>query len=191
MGKAEIKIFKKGDIIFKEGDQSNGLYLINEGQVDVLKKYDNLESSIGKLRKGEIFGTIGTFTGKDRYATVKALTRVELSFYPGNLVSKTSPEWMTAVVKDLIFRLTFVNTQLLDYKTREKELRKNQFKTVITCAIQLSGFLSSVIKAGLIEEDGIKFFPLRGILSQAEIITLKDFDFLERIFKVFSEIYFA
>ena len=60
------------DVIIREGERGDSLYLINKGEVDVIQK-DNktkFEKIISTLKDGTIFGEISLLTKLKRTATV-------------------------------------------------------------------------------------------------------------------------
>lgn len=68
----EIKTYKVGEIIFKEGDEGKELYLIKSGIVDLYKKGEFKSSVISN----EIFGERVFLLKEPRYATAKSQTDV-------------------------------------------------------------------------------------------------------------------
>jgi len=70
--------YNKGDIIFKEGELGDALYIIRTGFVKITKKHDNRDQVIAYLSHGNYFGEIALFEHKRRSATVSAFTRTEL-----------------------------------------------------------------------------------------------------------------
>lgn len=66
--------FEKDEIIFHEGDLGDYLYIIIDGQVDILKQKDGKETSIATLNKGEFFGEMALLNERKRTATIKCLT---------------------------------------------------------------------------------------------------------------------
>ena len=55
--KSRCKLFEKDQIIFKEGDLGDGIYLIAEGAVFVSVRMPNLHfCQLARLNKGDFFG---------------------------------------------------------------------------------------------------------------------------------------
>jgi CRP-like cAMP-binding protein len=48
----------EGERIIREGDPSDGLYVVLEGTLDVVKRKDGREVAVGRLREGDVFGEI-------------------------------------------------------------------------------------------------------------------------------------
>ena len=70
--------FEKDEVIFHEGDIGDFLYIITEGQVEILQKRGNEELRLAILGKGEFFGEMALLNQRSRTATVKAITPVNV-----------------------------------------------------------------------------------------------------------------
>lgn len=70
--------FEPGNIVFHEGDVGDYLYIITEGEVEVLKKKEGKDVCIAKLRKGEFFGEIALLNQRTRTATIRASAPTDL-----------------------------------------------------------------------------------------------------------------
>jgi len=65
---ARLERYAKGEIVVKEGDEGESMYIIVEGSASVVKG----GSFITKLEKGNFFGEMALLTGERRSATVLA-----------------------------------------------------------------------------------------------------------------------
>lgn len=65
--------FEKNEIIFHEGDVGDYLYIITEGEVEVLQTKDGKLESIATLDKGKYFGEMALVHQKTRSATIRCL----------------------------------------------------------------------------------------------------------------------
>jgi CRP-like cAMP-binding protein len=72
---------KAGEILFKEGDQSDCLYTLRSGELDILKfNFEaNTERVVGHVYPGEIFGEMSFLDNMPRSATVKAKTDCKIN----------------------------------------------------------------------------------------------------------------
>jgi putative ABC transport system ATP-binding protein len=74
-----------GESIFEQGDRSSLVYVIDEGEVDVIRVLaDGAEQPIRVMHAGQYFGELGPTLGFPRSASVRARTAVKLTAY--NLV---------------------------------------------------------------------------------------------------------
>jgi CRP-like cAMP-binding protein len=66
------KMFKKGQIVFCEGDEADGLYYICSGKVQVSRKVDGKPQLLSELGEGVAFGELALISKQPRIATVTA-----------------------------------------------------------------------------------------------------------------------
>lgn len=75
------KTYKKGDRVYSEGDESDGMYFIQEGSVSIFKQMNRgTDSKLFELGEGQHFGEIGLITHGPRPVTVYANTDVKAAF---------------------------------------------------------------------------------------------------------------
>jgi hypothetical protein len=73
----EERHFKAGDIVFRQGDYPDRLYVVGEGEVEVIREAPGQEGTVlTRLGKDEFFGEIGILSDTPRTATVRAATDV-------------------------------------------------------------------------------------------------------------------
>ncbi len=65
--------YKAGDVIMEEGQTGNGMYMITEGKVEVLKGDLASPQRVAELGKGEVFGEMALLDELPRSASVRAL----------------------------------------------------------------------------------------------------------------------
>jgi serine/threonine protein kinase/CRP-like cAMP-binding protein len=73
-----FETYQTGDLVIREGDQSDAFYAIKSGQVRVYAGDDEAPTELARLGAGEIFGEIAALEGSRRTASVRALTECEL-----------------------------------------------------------------------------------------------------------------
>ena len=77
------KRFKKGDLIFSEGDDGDGFFLVGSGLVKIFKSSpDGKEQILHILGPGEPFGEVPVFSGQQFPATAEAIAKSRLIFFP-------------------------------------------------------------------------------------------------------------
>ena len=74
---SEVKKFKKGDIIMKEGELGNCMYDITSGKVGIYKNYGLSDEVLLSELENEIMGEMGYVRYEARTATAVALEDVE------------------------------------------------------------------------------------------------------------------
>ncbi len=65
--------FKKGDYVFKQGDNGECMYVIQEGAVLIKREIAGKSKELEVLRKGQFFGEISVIVDKPRSATAFVL----------------------------------------------------------------------------------------------------------------------
>ncbi len=80
---AERKKYKRGKIIFSEGDVGNGLYVVETGKIKIFKlSFEGKEHIFHIYGPGKIFGEVPVFTGKNFPAFAEAVAPSSLIFFP-------------------------------------------------------------------------------------------------------------
>ncbi len=77
------KQFNKGEIIFSEGDEGNGFFVIAEGRVKVFKvSTEGKEQILHIFGPGQPFGEVPVFTGQRFPASAQAIDKTRVLFLP-------------------------------------------------------------------------------------------------------------
>lgn len=71
-------ILSPENILFKEGDKGDSLFIISSGAINVIKKIQGKDEIISVLGGGDIMGEMSLLTGQARSATLQAATTVSL-----------------------------------------------------------------------------------------------------------------
>lgn len=79
-----------GDFIFKQGDVATDFYVIEHGEVEVLKDEDGKHELIAILGPGDFFGEAALMDSRPRNATVRARTDVEVTLMGRNVFTQIS-----------------------------------------------------------------------------------------------------
>ncbi len=110
--------FKLGDILMEEGQESDKIYIIEKGYVNVTKK-DPMGNDvlIGTAGPGSIIGEMGVFMGIERTATVRAVSDLKtVSFGKDEFLEVVSsvPEVSAYIISVLTKRLYNLNRRLIN-----------------------------------------------------------------------------
>ena len=71
-----------GESIFEQEDRANLVYMIDEGEVDIVRVYaDGTEELLTRLAPGQYFGELGALLGYPRAASARAATDITLTAY--------------------------------------------------------------------------------------------------------------
>ncbi len=63
---------RAGDVIFREGDQSAEIFIIQEGRVELLRSYAGEQQRVAVLEAGDFFGEMSLLEGLPREVTARA-----------------------------------------------------------------------------------------------------------------------
>ena len=108
------KCFKDGEIIYRQGERGDCMYVIQKGKVEVIHRDEDKEFCLAELTDGEFFGEMALFEGETRRATVRAI----------------GDTWVYPLERDSLFRridedpsLAFRLIQQMSYRIREMETK--------------------------------------------------------------------
>ena len=66
------RTYEDGEVIFREGDKGEGMYVIQAGKVKITKQTTSGEVTLSVLEDGDIFGEMALFDKLPRSATATA-----------------------------------------------------------------------------------------------------------------------
>jgi CRP/FNR family transcriptional regulator, cyclic AMP receptor protein len=66
------KLYQDGDVIVRQGDPGDSMFVVQQGQVEVVSEREGSEFRLALLGEGEFFGEMAIFERKPRSATVRA-----------------------------------------------------------------------------------------------------------------------
>jgi CRP/FNR family transcriptional regulator, cyclic AMP receptor protein len=175
-------------IVVQEGDETKGIYVIQEGKVELYKIVEGFEISLGEITRGQIIG-LTTLIGRERHlVTARTVVQTVALFYPVEAITPFFNEVNPIVgvfIKASTERLNNISHQLIETKMNERKLIKST-GSPHQHAAQLAYLLASFVRQSTIEHEENKIYPLKSFLINGEIILHKKFDYLERIFNLFS-----
>jgi CRP-like cAMP-binding protein len=74
--------YEPGDVIVREGEAGDCAYLVNRGELQVLKQDGSQQREVAKLKSGDCFGEIALLADVPRTATVRCITAVDVLILP-------------------------------------------------------------------------------------------------------------
>ena len=87
----EVKKFKKGEVIFPQGQIADGAYVVVSGSIELKKKHysQNIIEHIGEISKGDTFGAwYILFESNLRQISAEAIENSEVVFIPNDLLKQ-------------------------------------------------------------------------------------------------------
>jgi CRP-like cAMP-binding protein len=176
------KRFNKGEIIFSEGDEADGFYVVVEGVVKIFKlSVEGKEQILHIFEQGEPFGEVPVFAGEHFPAHAEAISESRLLFLPRdafidlirqnpslalNMLATLSMRLRQFTVKiehlslkevpgRLAAYLLFLSDEKRGEGSVDLSISKQQLASLLgTIPETLSRILARMTKEGLIEMDG-------------------------------------
>ena len=104
------KTYEDGQIIIHQGDEGNCMYVIQEGQVEIILENEDQEIKLGVRGKGEFIGEMAIFDRDVRSATARSMGR-------SRILTVDKKNFMRRVHEDpsLAFRLV----EVMSHRIRE------------------------------------------------------------------------
>lgn len=102
------KQFKKGDIIFKDGQTGQSMFIILQGEVEITKMLGDQKTVLASLEPGSVFGEMTIIDNQPRSATATATSDVVLLEISRELFRKRMeevPKWLQAFFGIIVERL--------------------------------------------------------------------------------------
>ncbi len=104
--------FAPGESIFQEGDLGIEMFIIQEGEVEIVKRIGTDSHILSRLEKGDFFGEMGVLESAPRTADARAATSVKLFAINGTrfdeMIRKT-PEIAIRIIRKYAKRLRDAN----------------------------------------------------------------------------------
>ncbi len=115
----EIQTYKKGEVIFRAGDEANCMYDVHWGSVGIYANYGTKqEKLLKKLTGNEYFGQMGLVDNAPRSATAVALENdTMLEVITGETLSsyiKERPAKVLAIMQSMSSRIRELNRDYLE-----------------------------------------------------------------------------
>jgi CRP-like cAMP-binding protein len=116
MANKSIKL-AKNDILFREGDSSESMYLIKSGRIAIIRSNAAKDKEVILSEKvhGELLGEMAFFDGLARSAGAKAMVPSEVIELPFKALQdqfQLSPSWLKVMVKTMVTQLRKANVRI-------------------------------------------------------------------------------
>jgi len=123
------QIFRKDDIIFRQGEPSNGImYFIFNGEVTILKNRNGEMEEIGTMKPGSFFGEMALLNPQPRAATIIVKSSIiKLGIIEQRTfiqLSRSSPAFLYGLLKTVIFRLSKAEAKVEELQRQVDDISK-------------------------------------------------------------------
>ncbi len=105
-----VDLHFEGDIIFKQGDASNGrMYFVAEGELAVIRTIEGEPHELNRLTEGSFFGEMAILNHSSRTATIKVVSKkAKLGYLDEQIfmrIGKANPIFLYSLLKLVIQRI--------------------------------------------------------------------------------------
>jgi CRP-like cAMP-binding protein len=113
------KMYKDGDVIVRQGDVGSSMYVIQDGEVEVIRSHNGNSVSLAVLSRGDFFGEISLFGNEKRSATVRAIDDVRVITVEKRIFLRRIQEDLTLafrIFQTMAARVNEMNSELVVLK---------------------------------------------------------------------------
>jgi len=161
---AEVAVprsFHAGEVVFREGDESNTSYIVRDGHARAVRQHsDGRTLTLANFGPGEVFGELAMFDSDRRSATIEAIDNLDLLAILGADMQRLMREHPDIAVK-LVITLGRRLRELNDRLTRQS------FQTVQS---RVATVLSELVRAA--QSEGAGESDVLVTATQAEVAQL-------------------
>lgn len=105
--------FDRGALVFREGEVGNAMFIVQEGEVDILKRLEDGSSRILRtMGKGDFFGEMSLIDKKPRSASAVCRSRARLVRVPAESLVRfieSNPQFVMRMLNTFVDRLRSSN----------------------------------------------------------------------------------
>ncbi|MBF0142900.1 MAG: GGDEF domain-containing protein [Magnetococcales bacterium] len=137
------KLYRKGERIFRQGDEADGVYVLQKGRVEIVLETEAGDFLLTTLRRGDIFGEVSLFAKRARFATARAardslVLWVDEKSFIGKL--HQDPSLAYRVLRQMAERIYEQDHELIrSFSGSEERCRITGFSSFIDLAALLDG----------------------------------------------------
>jgi F420-non-reducing hydrogenase small subunit len=125
--------YPKGEVVFRQGDLGDRMFVIQSGAVEVSHKHADKETVIAIREKGDFFGEMALFNNEERFATVTTVcdTRL-LSIDRASLLDKLryDPNVALHLLKGLIVRIKEADVEVHKVMEQDEIVRASIWRNI-------------------------------------------------------------
>jgi CRP-like cAMP-binding protein len=125
MGKGDLgKSYSDGEVITRQGDVGDCMYVVQQGKVQVLVEKDSVETPLRVATEGEFLGEMAIFDHDERSATLRALGEARLlTIDKKNFLKRIhkDPSLAYRLVQTMSKRVRDLSDQVACLKVNEKK----------------------------------------------------------------------
>ncbi len=120
------KVFTDGEVIFKEGEIGDKMFIIQKGKVKIVKRMKDVEKTLAILQEGDFFGEMAVIDKAPRSATAIALESAKLVALDEKVFElhmQTNPLIVKKILKKMSSRLREADKQIENLLLKDSNSR--------------------------------------------------------------------
>lgn len=120
------RVYQPGEIIFREGDAGETMFIIQEGEVRIHKRVRDQETTLAVLKDGDFFGEMAIIDKEPRSASATSETESRLIVLSDEIFEsqiQTNPKIIMAIVRKMSERLRNADRQIKALMMRDSHSR--------------------------------------------------------------------
>jgi CRP-like cAMP-binding protein len=121
------KVYEDGDVVMRQGEVGDCLYVVQEGRVEVVAEREGTETVLRELGEGEMVGEMAIFDRIVRSATVRAKGRARLlTVDRKNFLRRVNedPSIAFRIVETMSRRIRDLSQEVVDLRARVQALER-------------------------------------------------------------------
>jgi CRP-like cAMP-binding protein len=72
------RVFEDGEIVVRQGDEGEHMYVVQDGQVEIIREENGHETVLREAGRNEVLGEMAIFDRQPRSATIRAKGRARI-----------------------------------------------------------------------------------------------------------------
>ncbi|ASD62666.1 Crp/Fnr family transcriptional regulator [Bdellovibrio bacteriovorus] len=128
----QIVKLSDGDVLFREGDLSREMYIVQKGAIEVFKRVEGRTMILSRIDRGSMVGEMSLLESLPRSASAQAVGETTLlMFDPGSFLLKIrrDPTFAFELMKQLSGRIRQTNEKLITLMAAE-QLSKDDLQDI-------------------------------------------------------------
>ena len=116
------KVYRDQEIVVRQGDVGDCMYVVQAGQVEVVRQEGDGEIRLALLSEGDVFGEMALFERETRSATVRSLGEARLLTVDRKTLMRRvheDPSLAFHIVQGMSRRIREMNAELTHMKLRK------------------------------------------------------------------------
>lgn len=145
------RILKKGELLFKAGDGSDGMYVLRKGQIQIFLDKAGNDIVLATVAAGGMIGEMSLFDKKPRSASARAMEETEVTQISNddfNKIISQIPKWLVSLMATLSSRLRDTNERLQDLEAKYKSNYNPLEELIRTLQILILLYYKDGVKEG-------------------------------------------